>query len=156
MVDMNDFSSIDAAAITKTEELALLYEITKALGESLDLRRSPYKVLEILSTSMGMVRGSITILNPLRNEIRIEVAHGMSRVAIERGKYRVGEGITGRVIQTGEAFIVPKISQEPLFLDRTATRRILRDQELSYICVPTNRSATRGEDRKRSLFARAF
>jgi Nif-specific regulatory protein len=136
---MNDPSAMDAVAITKPEELTLLYEITKALSESLDLRRSLYKVLEILSTSMGMVRGTVAILNPLRNEIGIEVAHGMSRVAMERGKYQVGEGVTGRVIQTGEAFVVPKISQEPLFLDRTATRRILRDQELSYICVPVKK-----------------
>jgi Nif-specific regulatory protein len=130
---------MDVAAIIKTEELALLYDITKALSESLDLRRSLYKVLEILSDSMGMVRGTVTILNPLQNEIGIEVAHGMSRVAMERGKYRVGEGVTGKVIQTGKSFIVPKISQEPLFLDRTATRRILRDQELSYICVPVKK-----------------
>jgi len=130
---------MNAIAMKKTEELTLLYEITKALSESLDLKKSLYKVLEILSTSTGMVRGTVTILNPLRNEIGIEVAHGMSRVAMERGKYQVGEGVTGRVIQTGKAFIVPKISQEPLFLDRTATRRILHDQELSYICVPVKK-----------------
>jgi len=124
----------------KTEEVTLLYEITKALSESLDLRKSLYKVLDILSTSMDMVRGTIAILNPLRNEIGIEVAHGMSRVAMERGKYQVGEGVTGRVIQTGEAFLVPKISQEPLFLDRTATRKSsTSDQELSYICVPVKK-----------------
>ena len=127
---------MNAIAMKKTEELTLLYEITKALSESLDLRKSLYKVLDILSTSMDMVRGTVTILNPLRNEIGIEVAHGMSRVAMERGKYQVGEGVTGKVIQSGEAFVVPKISQEPLFLDRTATRRILHDQELSFICVP--------------------
>jgi Nif-specific regulatory protein len=129
-------SAMDAGAMKTTEELTFLYEITKALTETLDLRRSLYKVLDILSTSMGMVRGTVTILNPLRNEIGIEVAHGMSRVAMERGKYQVGEGVTGRVIQTGKAFVAPKISQEPLFLNRTATRRIIRDQELSYICVP--------------------
>ncbi|MFW6147685.1 MAG: sigma 54-interacting transcriptional regulator [Thermodesulfobacteriota bacterium] len=127
---------MNTVPIKKTEELALLYEITKTLSESLDLRRSLYKVLEILSTSMGMVRGTVTILNPLRNEIRIEVAHGMSRVAMDRGKYQVGEGVTGRVIQTGGALVVPKISQEPLFLNRTASRKSLRDQEFSYICVP--------------------
>jgi Nif-specific regulatory protein len=127
---------MDSVAMKKTEELTLLYEITKALSETLDLRKSLYKVLDILSITMGMVRGTVTILNPLRDEIRIEVAHGMSRIAMERGKYRVGEGVTGRVIQNGKAFIVPKISQEPLFLNRTATRRILRDQEFSFICVP--------------------
>jgi Nif-specific regulatory protein len=123
----------------KTEEFTLLYEISQALSESLDLRKSLYKVLEILSNSMGMVRGTVTILNPLRNEISIEVAHGMSRIAMERGKYQVGEGVTGRVIETGKPFLVPKISQEPLFLNRTATRRVVRDQELSFICVPVRK-----------------
>jgi Nif-specific regulatory protein len=123
----------------KTEEVTLLYEISKALNESLNLRKSLYKVLDILSNSMDMVRGTVTILNPLRNEISIEVAHGMSRVAMERGKYQVGEGITGRVIQTGKPFLVPKISQEPIFLNRTATRRAVREQELSFICVPVKK-----------------
>jgi len=122
-----------------TEEFTLLYEISQALSESLDLRKSLYRVLEILSNSMGMVRGTVTILNPLRNEISIEVAHGMSRIAMERGKYQVGEGVTGRVIETGKPFLVPKISKEPLFLNRTATRRVVRDQELSFICVPVRK-----------------
>jgi Nif-specific regulatory protein len=111
------------------EELKLLYEIARALNETLDLKESLYKVLEILSSAMGMVRGTISILNPLREEISIEVAHGLSRGAIERGKYKVGEGITGRVIQSGKAIVIPQISKEPLFLNRTATRRNVSDQE---------------------------
>jgi len=31
-----------------------------------------------------MIRGTVTILNPLRDEISIEVAHGLSKSAIER------------------------------------------------------------------------
>jgi Nif-specific regulatory protein len=120
----------------KIEELTLLYEISKALNVSLDLRKSLYKVLDILATSTGMQRGTITILNPVRDEIRIEVAHGLSKAAMEKGKYKLGEGITGRVIETGKALVVPKISDEPLFLNRTATRRAARDEELSFVCVP--------------------
>jgi Nif-specific regulatory protein len=120
----------------KIEEVTLLYEISKALNVSLELKKSLYKVLEILSSSMDMERGTITILNPLRNEISIEVAHGLSRAAMARGRYKVGEGITGRVIQSGKALVVPKISEEPLFLNRTATRKAVHDQEISFICVP--------------------
>ena len=123
----------------KIEEVTLLYEISKALNVSLDLKRSLYTVLDILSSSMDTERGTITILNPLRNEISIEVAHGLSRAAIERGKYKLGEGVTGRVIQTGKAFVVPKISEEPDFLNRTATRKAIRGQELSFICVPVKK-----------------
>ncbi|MFO7560040.1 MAG: sigma 54-interacting transcriptional regulator [Desulfobacterales bacterium] len=121
------------------EEITLFYEISKTLNEHLDLKKSLYKVLDLLSDFMDMVRGTVTILNPLRNEISIEIAHGLSKSAIVKGKYKLGEGVTGRVIQNGKAITIPKISQEPLFLDRTATRKIKSSQELSFICVPVKK-----------------
>ncbi len=120
----------------KIEEITLLYEISKTLNEHFDLRISLYTVLDILSNSMDMVRGTITILNTLSNEISIEVAHGLSKSAMQRGKYKLGEGITGQVIQTGRAIAIPKISEEPLFLNRTASRKNRNFQELSFICTP--------------------
>ena len=125
--------------IKRIEEITLLYEISKALNEHLDLRKSLYKVLEILSSSMNMVRGTVTILNPLRNEINIEVAHGISKNAMLKVKYKLGEGITGRVIETGKGVAIPKISDEPLFLDRTASRKARQVQEFSFICVPVKK-----------------
>ncbi|MCU0614180.1 MAG: sigma 54-interacting transcriptional regulator [Desulfobacterales bacterium] len=121
------------------EEITLLYEISETLNEHLELKKALYKVLDILSNSLNMVRGTVTILNPVRNEINIEVAHGISKSAVERVKYKLGEGITGRVIQTGKAVSIPKISEEPHFLNRTATRKIKLDQELSFICVPVKK-----------------
>jgi Nif-specific regulatory protein len=121
------------------EEVTMLYEITKALNAHLVLKKSLYKVLDILSNSMNMVRGTITILNPMRNEIRIEVAHGLTRNAMERVKYKLGEGITGRVIETGKAVSIPKISEEPLFLDRTGSRKKKKEGDQSFICVPVKK-----------------
>ena len=77
--------------LQKIEETTYLYEIAKVLTETIDLRKSLYSVLEILSRSLGMRRGTITILNPLRDEIQIEVAHGLSRSAMQRGRYKPGE-----------------------------------------------------------------
>jgi transcriptional regulator with GAF, ATPase, and Fis domain len=116
------------------EEVTLLYEITNALNEHLDLRKSLYKVLDILSSSMNMVQGTITILNPLRNEINIEVAHGLTQSTMNRVKYKLGEGITGKVIETGKAVSIPKISEEPLFLNRSfwiARRRARKNRAKS-------------------------
>ena len=125
----------------KIENVTLLYEISEALNEHLDLKKSLYKVLDILSSSMNTLRGTITILHPLRDEISIEVAHGLSKSAMQKGKYKLGEGITGRVIETGNAITIPKISQEPLFLDRTASRKTDQDKELSFICVPVKKGS---------------
>ena len=121
------------------EEVTLLYEITNALNEHMDLRKSLYKVLDILSSSLNMIQGTITILNPLRNEINIEVAHGLTQSTMNRVKYKLGEGITGKVIETGKALSIPKISEEPLFLDRTATHQKKKGQERSFICVPVKK-----------------
>ncbi len=119
------------------EDASLLYEISQILNEHLDLKKSLYKVLDTLSSSMDMVRGTVSILDLVRNEISIEVAHSLSLSTIERVKYKLGEGITGRVIQSGKPVAIPKISEEPLFLNRTAARKKQKDfEELSFICVP--------------------
>ncbi|MFP3999492.1 MAG: nif-specific transcriptional activator NifA [Desulfobacterales bacterium] len=118
------------------DELSLLYEISRALNRLPDLKKALYTVLDILSADMNMSRGMITILNPLSDEISIEVAHGISRSAMQKGIYKLGEGVTGQVIERGEAVTIPKISESPQFLDRTGTRSGKSGQELSFICVP--------------------
>jgi len=119
-----------------TDEITLLYQITQILNQTPELQKSLYDVLDLLSKSMNMLRGTITLLNPLSEEISIQVAHGISESARQRGVYKLGEGITGQVIQTGKAVAIPKISQDPRFLNRTAARKPIKDQEISFICVP--------------------
>jgi len=120
----------------KSDEIACLYEISKSLHASLDLRKSLYRVLDLLSQHLDMKRGSITLLNPETKQIHIEVAHGISRSAKSRGRYKLGEGITGKVIETGRPMAVPKIDDEPLFLDRTGSRSRIDKSRISFICVP--------------------
>jgi len=120
----------------KIEKITLFYEISKVLSEYLDLEKSLYNVLNILSNSMDMVRGMISILNPMKNEIKIEVAHGISKSAMKRGKYKLGEGIIGKVIESGKSIVIEKVGDEPRFLNRTATRDNKDIQEISFICVP--------------------
>ncbi|MBU1169749.1 MAG: sigma 54-interacting transcriptional regulator [Proteobacteria bacterium] len=121
------------------DETKLFYDISIALNEHLDLKKSLYKVLDILSDTMGTVLGTVTILNPLRNEITIEVAQGLSKSAIKKGRYKLGEGVTGAVIEKGRPIAIPKISEEPLFLNRTATRKGQDKKEFSFICVPVKK-----------------
>ncbi|MCU0600017.1 MAG: nif-specific transcriptional activator NifA [Desulfobacterales bacterium] len=120
----------------KADEITLLYQITQILNQTSDLQKSLYNVLDLLSKTMNMLRGAITLLNPLSEEITIRVAHGISESARQRGVYKLGEGITGQVIQTGTAVAIAKISQERRFLNRTATRKADKDKEFSFICVP--------------------
>jgi Nif-specific regulatory protein len=100
-------------------ELSLLFEISRILESSIDLRDAVGPVLRTISEYTGIVRGVITLLNRKTGEISIESAVGLSPHQQERGRYRLGEGVTGKVVQTGRPAVIPRISHEPLFLDES-------------------------------------
>ena len=120
----------------EVRELSLLFEISQALEGSIDLREMVGTVLSAMADHMGMQRGTLTLLNRETGEILIEGAHGLSAKQREKGRYQLGEGVTGKVVQTGRAAVVPRISDEPLFLDRTGARSSLEKKDISFICVP--------------------
>ena len=121
----------------KVLELTALYEISKAFALSLDLNVASTKIMNILSSVLGMRRGTLTLLHPETGELVIEVAHGLTREEIDRGRYRVGEGITGKVMAMGEPMVVPDIDQEPLFLNRTGARSDDTTHEnIAFLCMP--------------------
>jgi Nif-specific regulatory protein len=121
------------------QDLDLLLEVSEAITRAVALDQVTGPVLQRIAARMGMLRGTITILNRATGAIVIEDAFGLSPHEMERGRYALGEGITGKVIATGEPAIVPDVVEEPLFLDRTRARRRSRTTEsgkVSFICVP--------------------
>ena len=121
---------------SEVSELALLFDISQILDQSMDLRDVVHPVLQTISKHTGMVRGTLTLLDRDTGELVIEGAHGLSHHEQQRGRYLLGEGITGRVVQSGRAMVVPKVSEEPLFLNKTRARANLSRDEISFICVP--------------------
>ncbi len=117
-------------------ELSMLFEISQILESSLDLRTVVEPVLEVITRCLGMLFTTLTLLNRQTGEISIEAAYGLSPSQKRRGRYKLGEGITGKVIQTGKPAMVPKIAEEPEFLDKTRARRSLKGGDISFICVP--------------------
>lgn len=116
------------------KELSFLFEISQILARSMDISEILKPVLRAMAEKLEMLRGTITLLNRETGEISIEEAYGLSETQRERGKYRIGEGITGKVIQTGEPAVIKDISEEPLFLNRTGAR--INKKDVSFICVP--------------------
>ncbi len=120
----------------KLDEITCLYEITKAIHASLDLRKSLYKILDLLSEHLGLSHGSIILVDPDTSEMHIEVAHGMSAREKNRGRYKLGEGVIGRVIESGQSMFIPNINEEPMFLNKTRSRGRLDKSKISFTCVP--------------------
>lgn len=117
------------------EDLAALHAIAKALAQPWDLRDQLEQVLNEMKVRLGMQRGMISLLDRDSGESWLEVAHGVNLEGLEIS-YQMGEGITGKVAQTGRPMAVPNLGKEALFLDRTGARRFLNREELSFLCVP--------------------
>lgn len=122
-------------SIHNYEELAALHAIARILSRPMEIRDQLERVLEEMSVRLGMQRGMISLMNQVNGEVWLEVAHGVE-IDSAQISYRLGEGITGMVAQTGEPVAVPILGKEPMFLDRTGARRNLDRDELSFLCVP--------------------
>jgi Nif-specific regulatory protein len=116
-------------------QLETLYKASQILAAGARQPEALAEVLDILAKNLGLARGIITLLAPDGNEIRIEAAHDLTQEQSRKVTYRIGEGVTGRVMQTGKPMIVPRVSQEPLFLNRFERWNVTK-RDLSFICVP--------------------
>ena len=116
-------------------KLATLLEVSQALAGSLSLQTGLYGVLEVLERRCGAGRGAVTLIEEASGHLVVEAALGYPRTA-GRVRYRVGEGITGRVAQRGTPEVVPHLSEEPAFLHRAVARDARGEADVSFLCVP--------------------
>ncbi|MDR3570193.1 MAG: sigma 54-interacting transcriptional regulator [Syntrophobacteraceae bacterium] len=116
-------------------ELRALHEIARVLSRSTEFKDQLQETLDVLSARLGMERGMISVLDLQTGEAWLDVARG---VDFESGQisYRPGEGITGKVAQTGRPMAIANLGKETLFLDRTGARKSLNRAELAFLCVP--------------------
>ena len=115
-------------------ELKVLREICLIIGEAHDLDLTFENVLRILSETLSMKRATMTLLDE-SGQLSIRASYGLSPEERQRGVYRLDEGVTGHIFQTGRPFVVPDVSKEPLFLDKTKSRSLERGR-ISFIGVP--------------------
>jgi Nif-specific regulatory protein len=119
----------------EVRKLSTLLEASQALTGTLDLKASLHRVLEILGDHHGAIRSTVVLLNDQTSEVELAASAG----AIQPGpriRYKLGEGVTGRVVESGKPIVVPRVSREPTFLHRAAERPELREGELTYISAP--------------------
>ncbi len=118
------------------KEVEFLAEIANVFSQSLVLETTLQSILHLMETYLKLERGVITLLDPQHEMIRIKVAHGISEESKKQVTYKVGEGITGLVVQTGKEVVVPDISKDPRFLAKTGPRSQTKGGKTAFFCVP--------------------
>ncbi len=119
------------------KELNLLFEISTLLNSvSRDLAEVFKPVTRLLAEHLNAERVFLSILNRTNSRISIEVSHGLTDEEQSRGVYEIGEGINGRVVETGVPVVIPKIAEDKAFLNRTGSTGNCPPEDTSFICVP--------------------
>lgn len=120
----------------EARKLVTFLETGELLAGTFELKEAMSRILAILGRHHGMMRSSVMLHDQDTNELRIVASHGLDESEARRVRYQLGEGISGRVAQTGKPVVVPQVSREPMFLDRLGVRKKPLKKELTFICVP--------------------
>ena len=124
------------AGVCRGKIVPLLFEMGRAISEQNDLSLALDCLLAYMSQDMGMLRAMINLHHRETGRIFIHKSLGLTEEEQARGVYLPGEGITGRVVELAAPIVVPRIGDEPAFLNRTGSLPPDFDRELSFMCVP--------------------
>ncbi|NOX97270.1 MAG: GAF domain-containing protein, partial [Nitrospirae bacterium] len=99
----------------KVKPLSHLYEISKAISSSLDLKKVLEMTLDKCLDSLESEAGSIFLLDEERKELVLKTVRGPKEVSLRDVKQRLGEGISGLVASNGRPLLVTDIEKDPHF-----------------------------------------
>jgi len=116
-------------------ELITLYEVSKILGASLSLNKPLRQVLDVIASNLNMHRGMIS-LSESPGSLEPKASVGLSNEEMQRGTFKVGEGITGKIFKCGMPMVIPDIANEPLFLNKTGAYQHHKTKSIAFLGVP--------------------
>lgn len=131
-----DIDSDSSPSFWRQQEMLLFEQVMSLVGKSLSPEVVLREMLHLLSELLGLNRGRVVLRDEGSETARIHYAYGMTRQEMARGVYQPGDGVTGRVLATGQLTIVQDIDQEPRFLLRTVRREDLPSGPVSFIAMP--------------------
>ena len=99
-------------------ELDTLYQVSRVLSRSLNLKETLDGVLHALHEGMALARGMVSLIDAASGELQVSLVYGIADRITEEVSYLPGEGIVGNILKTGESVVVACIMDEPRFLSR--------------------------------------
>jgi len=128
-------SASSMKGLSMQQQLTALHQISVVLSRSLDLEQTLSSMLQALHDHARMQYGLVSLFDQNRSALFVQAMHGIDAEIIKDVKsvrYRMGEGILGTVMHQGNSLVIPRVADDPRFLDRLN----LYDYGLPFICVP--------------------
>jgi Nif-specific regulatory protein len=118
------------SSVLETEH-ECLYLVSQVLSRSLDFRETLAEVLRTLNDAASMRHGMISLLDDGSGDLLVTALHD-SPAPFKPVRYKPGEGVVGAILESGEPFVIQRVSDEDRFLHRLG----VYDLDLPFIGVP--------------------
>src|SRR5512135_1832945 len=117
--------------------LRLLYNVSRELALSLDLRTVLGRVLFLCIDNVGAERGTLIVLNDQQapEEAAIVYNHELLTYTFQQLQAIVEKGLAGWVLQNRASVLIPDTSQDARWLHRPDDD-VVRSGPKSAICIP--------------------
>ncbi len=114
------------------KDVSVLLEIAKTVGSALDSEELFSIILEKSAQFLQAEQGSLMLLDDDRRELTVKAMKGLNKKIVELLKIRPGEGISGKVLSTGNPIVVADIEAD----DRVVQEKRPRYKTKSFISIP--------------------
>ncbi|MFW5782305.1 MAG: GAF domain-containing protein, partial [Candidatus Muiribacteriaceae bacterium] len=127
------FHDIKGLLDSKIQELAELHNISNAINSVLDLEKLLDMVLSVTVDVLKVERVSLFLFDEKKENLVLKISKGLKRELFNNLRIRTGEGIIGRVGQTGEPLLIKDIEKEMPEFAKGDTDKY---RNKSFLCVP--------------------
>lgn len=114
--------------------LLTLKTVQETLKRDTPLEESLNALLKILARDMEYVRAFMVIMDPKTENLKLSLTY--SPAQNDDVTYSPGRGIIGRVFDSGDSITIPRLSDDPEFLNKAFGRSEEELKKLGFICVP--------------------
>lgn len=118
----------------RAEELALLNEVGQALSSILDLEHALTLIMERVNAMFRVEAGSILLVDEEAEELVFQIALGEKAEYVKPLRLKIGQGVAGRVAQTGQPLLIPDVGSDSAH--RMAIDISTDFATASVLCVP--------------------
>lgn len=116
----------------RTKMVRMLTEITHVISASLDSNELFQSILEKTTEFLQAEQGSLMVLEEKSSTLAVQAIKGLNKTLVEMLRIQPGEGISGKVYQSGLPLLVQDVGRD----DRISHPPRSRYKTGSFICAP--------------------
>lgn len=133
-ITQDEDNYISVKLYNRDSDLLVIHEAAKLVGRAKSPDYAINGMLRMMSQVLGLNRGRVLL--PTGDKLSIRYSYGLTQSEHNRGVYLSGEGITGKVMTSGQLVVIENIDEEPGLLFRAVERKTLPQEVVSYIALP--------------------